>query len=65
MKRDHSRHIDNATKLGAMVLAAVLIVVGAVVLVGVLVWPMLLWYTFDQSLAVAVAITVTWVAAIL
>ena len=62
---DYDRHIYNATKLIAIVLAALAIIIGAVGLTAFFVWPIGLWLFFGQPLSLAVALVVVWIAAIL
>ena len=58
---DYRRHIYNASKLLGM---GIFGIVAVAVLVLILIWPMSLWWLFGESLALAVTLTLVWVAAI-
>jgi len=43
---------------------AVVLVVGTVVIAAILLWPLSLWWVFGESLALSIALTVIWMAAV-
>jgi len=43
---------------------AAVMVVGVVAIAAVLLWPLSLWWVFGESLALSIALTVIWMAAV-
>jgi len=58
---DAMRKLKNGLKLLLMVISGG---VFAAVLIGILAWPLSLWWFLGESLSLAAALTIIWVAAL-